>query len=72
MSFRVAILLILTQVFDTTSSNYIKSFYFVSMSYNTGQLGVKDVYLPSSRTYKKSVLEALQGKTAWQESIESD
>jgi DNA-binding LytR/AlgR family response regulator len=42
------------------------------LSYNTEQLRVKDVYLPISRTYKKSVLEALQGKTAWQESIESD
>jgi len=41
-------------------------------SYNTEQLRVKDVELPISRTYKKSVLDALQGKTTWQESDNFD
>ena len=41
-------------------------------SCNAEQLQVKDVYLPISRTYKKSVMEALQGKTIWQESVDRD
>jgi DNA-binding LytR/AlgR family response regulator len=40
------------------------------LSYNAEQLRVKDVCLPISRTYKKSVLQTLEGKTAWQESLE--
>jgi DNA-binding LytR/AlgR family response regulator len=42
------------------------------LSYNAEQLQIKNVHLPISRTYKKTVLQALQGKTAWQESVDSN
>jgi hypothetical protein len=41
-------------------------------SYNAEQLRVKDILLPISRTYKKSTMNALQGKTTWHESVDSE
>ena len=41
-------------------------------SYNSEQLRIKDITLPISRTYKKTVLHALEGKVAWQSAADSD